>query len=125
MRTLIFVALCVAALTGCQSRSATVTFTPSALKDCGPNNAASAVEVHWDASQAKADHGVKLWVSKSAKPQRTGVFGGDPGTLWLQGADVGSSTTGVWMYAGTTITVTDAENGDTLATAKVPSAACK
>lgn len=127
MRKLAIAAVCIlaAALAGCHSRTASVTFTPAALKNCGASNAPSTVEVHWDASKAKPKDGVKVWINNDPAPKRTGVFGGDPGTLWTSGGSVGSATTGNWMYPGTTIIVTDAKNDDVLATVKVPSAPCK
>lgn len=125
MRILAIAVLCTAALAGCHSRSASVTFTPAALKDCGAGNAPSVVEVHWDATKAKPKSGVKLWINNDPVPKRTGVFGGDPGTLWTSGGDTGAATTGAWMYPGTTVIVTDAKNDDVLATVKVPSAPCQ
>jgi len=124
MRQLVLAAFCVAALAGCHHRSASVTFTPAALKDCGSKNAPSVVEVHWDATQAAPKDGVKLWINNDPIPKRTGVFGGAPGTLWTHGGETGSATTGAWMYPGTTIIVTDAKNDDVLATVQVPKAPC-
>ncbi len=123
MPRLILVSLCIAALAGCHSRSATVTFTPAALKDCGANNVATTIEVNWDATQAKPKNGVKLSVSNK-KPERTGVFAGDPGTTWIYGAVTGSGITGAWVFPGTTIIVTDPDNDDVLASVQIPSAPC-
>ena len=111
MPRLILVSLCIAALAGCHSRSATVTFTPAALKDCGANNVAT------------PKNGVKLSVSNK-KPERTGVFAGDPGTTWIYGAMTGSGITGAWVFPGTTIIVTDPDNDDVLASVQIPSAPC-
>jgi hypothetical protein len=124
MRHVILATFCIAALAGCEPRTATLTFTPATLKNCGANSAPSTVTIHWDATQAKTKHGVKLWISNRKTPRRQGIFGGDPGTLWLQGAETGTSQTGRWVYPGTTFIVTDAKNGDTLASVKVPSAPC-
>lgn len=83
------------------------------------------IQVHWDASKAKPEKGVKLWINNSPTSARSGVFGGDPGTLWVRGGNTGTATSGPWMYPGTTVIVTDANDGDVLATVKVPAAACK
>ena len=126
MRALVLSALCVGALAGCHSNSATITFTPSALKDCGANkNAPTTIEVHWDATRANLKQGVAVRVTNEKTPARTGVFGGAPGTPWIAGGASGSATTGPWAFPGTTFYVTDAKSGDVLGTAKVPSAPCK
>lgn len=125
MRLIVPVVLAIGLLAGCRSNSASVTFTPAALKDCGSHNVASTVQVQWDASAANPENGVKLWINNDEYPRRNGVFGGDPGTLWMAGAATGTATTGDWAFPGTTIIVTDAVNDDILATVKIPSAPCK
>lgn len=125
MRYLVIAILAIAALSGCQRHRAEISFVPAALKDCAPNNVASVVEVRWDARQANTKNGVKLWINNDPTPKRRGVFGGDPGTLWTQGANTGSATTGQWAFPGTTIIVTDAITDDILASVKIPSAPCK
>ncbi len=124
MRFPILVVLSIALLVGCHSNSAKVTFSPAALKDCGANSSPSAIEVHWDATEANPKNGVKVWINTDPIPRRNGVFGGDPGTLWLAGDVIGSATTGNWVLPGTTFIVTDMGD-DILATVKVPSAPCK
>lgn len=124
MRHFVLALCCIAALAGCRA-DASVTFTPAALKDCGANNAPGIVQVHWDASKARPKHGVKLWINNDPAPRRHGVFGGDPGTLWMQGAAIGSAATGNWAFPGTTIIVTDVGNDDVLATVKIPGAPCE
>lgn len=126
MRTLVLSALCMAALAGCHSTSATLTFTPAALKDCGDNkNAPVAIEVHWDATKAKLKRGVEVRVSNVKASVRSGVFGGAHGTQWTTGGNIGSATTGVWVFPGTTFYLTDPSNGDVLVIEKVPAAPCK
>ena len=126
MRTLVLSVLCVAALAGCHSNAATITFTPAALKDCGAGkNAPSTIEVRWNATKAKLKQGVVVRVTNEKTPARTGVFGGTSGTSWVAGADAGSATTGAWVYPGTTFFLTDASDGDVLVTEKVPAAPCK
>lgn len=124
MRILALASFCILALASCHSRNATITFTPSSLKDCGAENVASTLKVHWDATQAKPTSSVKVWISNK-KPERTGVFASDPGTLWLMGDVTGSGVTGAWMFPGTTVVVTDTANDDVLATVQVPSAPCE
>ena len=116
MRILAFASLCLLALASCHSRTATVGFAPSSLKDCGAKNVGSTIEVNWDATLAKPIGSVKVWISNK-KPERTGVFASDPGTLWLMGDVKGSGVTGAWIFPGTTVTVTDAVNDDVLLSA--------
>lgn len=124
MSKYLFIALAAIALAGCHSHHASVSFTPATLKDCGSASAPSVVEVHWDASKAAPKDGVKVWINNDPHPRRTGVFGGDPGTLWTQGGAIGSATSGNWMLPSTTIIVTDAKSDKELARVKVPSAPC-
>jgi hypothetical protein len=125
MRNLILTAFCIAALLGCKSRTAELSFSPASLEDCGTSNSPSAVTIHWDATKANAKRGVKIWVSSKKKTGRAGIFEGDPGKLWLRGRVTGTKTTGAWVQPGTTFIVTDAKSGDTLASVEVPSAPCK
>lgn len=119
-------AIAVVLLAGCgHSNTASLTFTPPSVKDCGANTKPAALAVHWDATGAVKKGGtIKLWVNN--KPVNQGVFasGGNNGTLWLQGALTGTATTGNWMYPGTRVTMTNAADGDVLAHQDVPGTSC-
>lgn len=125
MRQFALAALCISILGGCNPRLASVTFTPAALKDCGTSSTAGVVEVHWDATRAKPEDGVKLWIDGKGKPRYTGFVPSPPGKLWRKGGSIGSATTGPWMFAGTTVVVTDAKTERVLAKVKVPAAPCQ
>ncbi len=124
MRKLFAVSVLSCGLAACQSQSASITFDPPALADCGPNGGASVVVIHWDARRAKPRDGVNVWINNEPTPERTGVFAPDLGSRWQSGDAVGSATTGKWMFAGTTLTLTDAHDDDVLARVKMPAAPC-
>lgn len=125
MRQLACAALFIALVAGCQSRDASVSFTPAALKNCDTNRAGSVVEVHWDARRATPADGVMIWISSTGKSRYTGFVPSPPGKLWMKGDVTGSASTGPWMFAGTTVVVTDAQTGRVLAKEKVPAAPCE
>ncbi len=117
-------ALCCLALTACDAGGGTLSFTPAALKDCGPADSAAVVEVHWDAGRAAPEDGVMLWVNRNGKSRYTGFVQGPPGKSWMKGAAAGSAATGPWAVPGMLVVMTDAHSGKVLAKKKIPATAC-
>ncbi|SFK88449.1 hypothetical protein [Rhodanobacter glycinis] len=110
--------LCAAVLAGCHG-SGHLEAIPSSVSECGGANHPQTVSVSWDATKATNGGGVKLWV------QNHGAFSNAKPTLWAQRGPKGTAETGFWVVAGTEISMTNANTGDSLAEITIGGIPCK
>lgn len=116
--------LCALLLAACGTGETTLSFTPAALRDCGPDDSTAVIEVRWDASRAEPVDGVTLWVNPKGKPRFTGFVPEPPGKPWVKAGARGMEATGPWAIPGMLVTVTDSRSGTVLARKKIPAIAC-
>lgn len=124
MRRIILPIACSLVLAACQSGSAAITLTPAAVENCDANTKPATVTVHWDASKANPEKGVKVWVSNDPVPTHAGVFEPAFGKVWASSGAVGTETTGLWAHPGMAITVTDSRNDQVLGQIQLGSLPC-
>lgn len=92
-----------------------LTLSPGAIDLCEAVDGAIAMEVSWDATQAKAD-GIKIFL----KDAETGEE-----KLWLAAPPQGHDKTGNWMRGGTVVRLVNANTDAELAKLTVASIDCK